>query len=122
MLDLMELTTLTFISLGDFTYKDGFVQQTGEFKLHNKTQFDTIISCSVGYLGEGVYDFNDDGPVYGPNGEWELDPDNNPCGGRRPVFSTCKNNCPGGELSVVSSELCSNNYKHQQTNSMFLFS
>ena len=53
--------------------------------------------------------FNIDGPVVGPTGEWELDPDNNQCGdGKRPVFATCKNNCPGGELSVVRSELFSN--------------
>ena len=42
------------------------------------------ISCSVGYdydsdLGQYVVVFNDDGPVYGPNGLWELDPDNDQC-------------------------------------------
>ena len=58
-----------------------------------------------------MFDFNDDGPVYGPNGEWELDPENDQCLLTRPVFATCKNNCPGGELSVISSELFSNNYK-----------
>ena len=66
-----------------------------------------IIRCSVGsyvdHYGSGqfVHLWNDDGPVYGPNGEWELDPDNLQCGGSgfvRPVFSVCKNNCPGGEL------------------------
>ena len=41
----------------------------------------------------------DGGPVYGPNGELELDPNNNLCTFGRPVFATCKNNCPGGELS-----------------------
>ena len=51
-----------------------------------------------------MYEFNEDGAVYGPNGELELDPDNDLCVGRwRPVFSTCKNNCPGGELSLVIS-------------------
>ena len=90
---------------------------------------DTILSCSVGTYENSddhiVYEFNDDGPVYGPNGELELDPDNDQCkpcpycsGYTRPVFATCKNNCPGGELS----ELFSNNYKHQQTNSIFLVS
>ena len=52
--------------------------------------------------------FNDDGPVYGPNGELELDPDNDvSCGGyeTRTVFSTCKNNCPGGELCYQLSVL-----------------
>ena len=79
-----------------------------------------IISCSFGGfdddLGQLVTLFNDDGPVYGPNGEWELDPDNYQCydgsigfGFTRPVFATCKNNCPGGELST---ELFSNIYKH----------
>ena len=93
---------------------------------NNKTYSDSILSCSVGfYFGQLVYEFNDDGPVYGPNGEWELDPDDNRCDSYyhgRPVFATCKNNCPGGELTVVSSELFSNNYKHQQTNSLFLVS
>ena len=52
--------------------------------------------------------FNDDGPVYGPNGEWELDPDLpfSQCGVvTRPVFATCKNNCPGGELCYQLSVL-----------------
>ena len=46
--------------------------------------------------------------MYGPNGLLELDPDNTGCfkldedgdyedDGTRPVFATCKNNCPGGE-------------------------
>ena len=68
--------------------------------IYNKLQSDTIISCSVGYNFDGnqvVYEFNDDGPVYGPYGEWELDPENYQCVYTRPVFSTCKNNCPGGE-------------------------
>ena len=48
--------------------------------------------------------------MYGPTGEYELDPDNDGCylydedgeyvnDGTWPVFSTCKNNCPGGEWS-----------------------
>ena len=44
--------------------------------------------------------FNEEGPVYGPNGEWELDPYNWRCAYTRPVFATCKNNCPGGEFSA----------------------
>ena len=44
--------------------------------------------------------------MYGPNDELELDPDNQQCleahgseqSAGRPVFATCKNNCPGGEL------------------------
>ena len=49
--------------------------------------------------GSVVYEFNDAGPVYGPNGELELDPDNNGCGRgyTRPIFSTCKNTCRGGK-------------------------
>ena len=54
--------------------------------------------------GNVVYGWSEEGPVYGPNGELELDPDNQQCitnsnvYGARPVFATCKNNCPGGEL------------------------
>ena len=48
-----------------------------------------------------MYEWSEGGPVYGPNGELELDPDNLQCSesGERRVFATCKNNCPGGELS-----------------------
>ena len=49
--------------------------------------------------GEHVtFTFNEDGPKYGPNGEYEVDPDNSDCGSfsRLPIFGTCKNNCPGG--------------------------
>ena len=65
-----------------------------------KTQSETNISCSVvGYTDNGDFlEFNEEGPVYGPNGELELDPDNENCWATRPVFATCKNNCPGGEL------------------------
>ena len=52
--------------------------------------------------GEIVYEWADPGPVRGPTGELELDPGNDLCGAGRPVFATCKNNCPGGELSVIS--------------------
>ena len=49
-------------------------------KFDNKTYSDKIVSCSVDVLidldlGSWVPVFNDDGPVYGPNGQWELDPD-----------------------------------------------
>ena len=61
-----------------------------------------------------VYEFNAEGPVYGPNGELELDPDNDLCdpngyGYTRPVFANCKNNCPGGKISLISFELFCNN-------------
>ena len=81
-----------------------------EYVNHKQTQSNIILSCSVfAYLNESgqvVYGWNAGGPVYGPNGELELDPELNPyltCngytfGGVRPVFATCKNNCPGGEL------------------------
>ena len=38
-------------------------------------------------------------PVYGPNNQWELDPDNNNCSVavRKSPFASCKNTCPGGE-------------------------
>ena len=71
---------------------------------NNKTYSDTTLSCSAGFN-----EFNADGPVYGPNGEWELDPDNNQCHYTRPVFATCKNNCPGGELSVTIYQFRVNN-------------
>ena len=65
-----------------------------------------LTSCSVyGYLGSEsvVYQWNDEGPVYGPNGELEVDPENDLCNNsERPVFATCKNNCPGGEFSVIT--------------------
>ena len=45
--------------------------------------------------------FNDEGAVYGPNGELELDRDLQACDNRKlTVFATCKNNCPGGELFI----------------------
>ena len=79
------------------------------------------MSCSASFYWNDdeqfVVVFNEDGPVYGPNGEWELDPDNNLCGGSwwtRPVFATCKNNCPGGEL------FCKN-YKNLQPNFFSFF-
>ena len=58
-------------------------------------------------INSGVvsYFFNSDGPVFGPNGEYELDPENYQCtDGYRiyglPVFGTCKNNCRGGKIKV----------------------
>ena len=49
-----------------------------------------------------MFVFNDDGAVYGPNGELELDPGHQECHySTRSVFATCKNNCPGGELSEL---------------------
>ena len=47
--------------------------------------------------GQLVYDWGPGGPVIGQNGELQLDPDNDLCLARRPVFATCKNSCPGGE-------------------------
>ena len=47
------------------------------------------------------YTFNSDGPVFGPNGEYQLDPDNDQCGGfGLPVFGTCKNSCRGGKIII----------------------
>ena len=49
-----------------------------------------------------VFTFNDMGPVFGPNGEYELDPGNNDCGlWRIRVFGVCKNNCPGVNFPVL---------------------
>ena len=48
--------------------------------------------------GGVTYTFDANGEVRGPNGEYELDPENCNCAyyQRLPVFSVCKNNCPGG--------------------------
>ena len=58
-----------------------------------------------------MYEWSAEGHVYGPNGQLELDPDNQRCKppssrvfGARPVFATCKNNCPGGMLFVIAFE------------------
>ena len=56
-----------------------------------------------------MYEWSEEGPVYGPNGQLELDPDNQQCWqaygseetGARAVLSTCKNNCPGGEPLLI---------------------
>ena len=56
-----------------------------------------------------TYIFNSEGPVFGPNGEYELDPENDQCKvtvgpyqelARLPVFATCKNNCRGGKRNI----------------------
>ena len=76
---------------------------------NNKRYSDSTLSCSAGYwddeLQQYVFEFNDDEPVLGPNGQWELDPDNDLCLETRPAFATCKNNCPGGELCYQLSVL-----------------
>ena len=62
--------------------------------------YDTETGVSVSYT------FNSDGPVFGPNGEYELDPDNDQCvqdfydAGGLPVFGTCKNSCKGGKIKA----------------------
>ena len=59
--------------------------------------------------GELSYRYNDDGPVIGPNGELEVDPDNDKCGNLKlPIFSVCKNNCPGGKCQASSSFIFNN--------------
>ena len=83
--------------------------------------------------GKVMYEWNDLGPVTNPvNGELELDPSNTDCitfpptpspptpppmievlpspvdnqiDGRRPVFGTCKNNCPGGKINKICFKL-----------------
>ena len=80
---------------------------TLNWNIEDRTQSLIVLSCSVGASlnesGQVVYEWNDKGPVLGPiNGEFELDPDNQQCNGyKRPVFASCKNNCPGGELSEI---------------------
>merc|ERR1712073_222404 len=43
-------------------------------------------------------------PVFGPNNQWELDPENNNCtqGYKKFVFASCKNTCPGVNFQVVT--------------------
>ena len=69
---------------------------------------------SIGYdinFDVVIYTFNSDGPVFGPNGEYQLDPDNDQCVGGfgliygLPVFGTCKNSCRGGKL-IISALNC----------------
>ena len=66
-----------------------------------------FISAGFGYGWIATYIFNSDGPVYGPNGELELDPENYQCRdqygelARMPVFGTCKNNCRGGKFLSI---------------------
>ena len=60
-----------------------------------------VVNVTINENGELDYTFNTEGPVFGPTGELELDPDNEEgCPQAiftRPVFATCKNNCPGGK-------------------------
>ena len=72
-----------------------------------------------------MYEFNDDGPVYGPNGMLEVDPDNQQChpptsdiAGQRAVFATCKNNCPGGEFAEIE---CFSLYQSHQKLNIFKY-
>ena len=65
------------------------------------------ISASINESGHLVYEWNSEGPVLGPTGQLELDPDNEECrvpgaSGARPVFASCKNNCPGGEFYPIN--------------------
>ena len=72
-------------------------------------------------VGENIviYIFNNEGPVFGPNREYEVDPDNEQClldvsfdltsvlyqvRVGLPVFGTCKNNCRGGKLLIHKSK------------------
>ena len=108
----MELTIiLIIISRRQQTQQVSSVLQIGDLKHGYKSQSDTILSCSVGaslnQSGHVVYEWSEEGPVYGPNGELELNPDNQQCYppssqvfGARPLFATCKNNCPGGKLDI----------------------
>ena len=71
---------------------------TGEFLEGNLCPTNAIGELGVLVAtGQIVYEWNEDGPVFGPNGDFELDPSNTLCTATRPAFATCKNNCPGGE-------------------------
>ena len=76
------------------------------------------ISASLNESGYLVYEWNSAGPVFGDNGQLQLDPDNFLCCsddievcGERPVFATCNNNCPGGEFSALSKMIFKPNSK-----------
>ena len=67
------------------------------------------VYCPTNSVGSDVnsgvisYIFNSDGPRFGSNGEYELDPDNDQCryDGNvygLPVFGSCKNDCRGGNI------------------------
>lgn len=57
------------------------------------------IGGSIKGIGQVEYVWNEDGPVYGSNGQLELDPDNKNCSiFTRPIFSNCKNTCRGGKF------------------------
>ena len=100
------------------SYSTNYIQRTTDengFTVY--VQVNELINgvyCPTNSIGASNYDtgivndyiFNNDGPVFGPNGEYELDPENNLCrvcvdcslGNGLPVFGTCKNNCRGGEI------------------------
>ena len=68
----------------------------------NGRSYNSCFTDEIEDSGQLDYIFNTDGPVYGPNGELELDPGNQGCLFdifTRPVFATCKNNCPGGRIN-----------------------
>ena len=79
----------------------------------NGQQYNEVVNAvycptnSIGYeinFDVVIYTFNSDGPVFGPNGEYQLDPDNDQCRNQYdlivplPVFGTCKNSCRGGKI------------------------
>ena len=102
------------------TLKKRNTSYTTKYNAANGNQYNEIVNgvyCPTNSIGAvennvaGVgrtvsFIFSSDGPVIGPNGEYELDPDNNNC--RQdfygplglPVFGTCKNSCKGGEIKV----------------------
>lgn len=57
--------------------------------------------CPTNFNSEMIGSNSD--PVFGPNGQWELDPDNKDCRDehKKFAFATCKNTCPGGERILV---------------------
>ena len=83
-----------------YTKSDGLTVNEVVNALYCPTNSEGLIFESA--IDDWEYTFNSDGPVFGPNGEYELDPDNDKCKDRfghlirLPVFGTCKNNCRGG--------------------------
>ena len=113
------LTLSSSVQIDISTYFTGYITNGGEvvneivnavYCPTNSIGAENIIFNNISNLSTNndeavvTYFFNEDGPVFGENGEYELDPDNDQCRDNRgrlvrlPVFGTCKNNCKGGKL------------------------
>ena len=96
----------------DTTYKTNYITSNGQPYNEVVNAFycptNSIRASTSSLTGIVSYIFNSDGPVFGPNGEYQLDADNDKCIGGSgpvglPVFGTCKNNCRGGKIRLHGS-------------------